>query len=133
VSISQTDEFPLCPALPFSRQLCISQGNSILLIAFPYELISQTDGSFYSKSLHERSFGDIVPESALRLAKKRDLNRIDHAAPSPLAITGALHHIMVWGINKAGNFQDDEDKTHFLERPGLKASFSRLLNVFYTI
>jgi len=34
-----------------------------------------------------------------------------------LDIPGALHHIMVQGINKANIF-DDEDKTRFLERLG---------------
>jgi hypothetical protein len=33
-----------------------------------------------------------------------------------LDITGALHHIMVRGINKAVIFEDDQDKTRFLER-----------------
>jgi putative transposase len=35
-----------------------------------------------------------------------------------LDITGALHHIMVRGINKAVIFEDDQDKTRFLERLG---------------
>lgn len=35
-----------------------------------------------------------------------------------LDIPGALHHIMVRGINKANIFKDDEDKTRFLERLG---------------
>lgn len=33
-----------------------------------------------------------------------------------LDVPGALHHIMVRGINKANIFDDDEDKTRFLER-----------------
>jgi putative transposase len=35
-----------------------------------------------------------------------------------LDIPGALHHIMVRGINKAVIFEDDQDKTRFLERLG---------------
>ena len=35
-----------------------------------------------------------------------------------LDIPGALHHIMVRGINKAKIFDDDQDKTRFLERLG---------------
>ncbi len=35
-----------------------------------------------------------------------------------LDIPGALHHIMVRGINKADIFEDDEDKARFLERLG---------------
>jgi putative transposase len=35
-----------------------------------------------------------------------------------LDIPGALHHIMVRGINKADIFDDDQDKTRFLERLG---------------
>ena len=31
---------------------------------------------------------------------------------------GALHHIMVRGINKAAIFNDDQDRTKFLERLG---------------
>jgi hypothetical protein len=31
---------------------------------------------------------------------------------------GALHHIMVRGINKSAIFKDDQDKTRFLERLG---------------
>jgi hypothetical protein len=33
-----------------------------------------------------------------------------------LDVPGALHHIMVRGINKSAIFQDDQDKTRFLER-----------------
>jgi putative transposase len=33
-----------------------------------------------------------------------------------LDIPGALHHIMVRGINKADIFDDEQDKTQFLER-----------------
>jgi len=33
-----------------------------------------------------------------------------------LDISGALRHIMVRGINKADIFDDDQDKTRFLER-----------------
>ena len=33
-----------------------------------------------------------------------------------LDILGALHYIMVRGINKADIFDDDQDKTRFLER-----------------
>jgi len=36
-----------------------------------------------------------------------------------LDIPGALHHIMVRGINKSKIFADDQDKTRFLERLGL--------------
>jgi hypothetical protein len=35
-----------------------------------------------------------------------------------LDILGALHHIMVRGINKAIIFDDNEDKERFLERLG---------------
>jgi len=35
-----------------------------------------------------------------------------------LDIPGALHHIMVRGINKAKIFDDDQDKSRFLERLG---------------
>ena len=35
-----------------------------------------------------------------------------------LDIAGALHHIMVRGINKAVIFEDDQDKALFLERLG---------------
>jgi REP element-mobilizing transposase RayT/DNA-binding CsgD family transcriptional regulator len=35
-----------------------------------------------------------------------------------LDVPGALHHIMVRGINKANIFDDDEDKARFLERLG---------------
>lgn len=35
-----------------------------------------------------------------------------------LDIPGALHHIMVRGINKSPIFKDDEDKSRFLERLG---------------
>jgi len=35
-----------------------------------------------------------------------------------LDIPGALHHIMVRGINKVDIFDDDQDKTRFLERLG---------------
>jgi len=31
---------------------------------------------------------------------------------------GALHHIMVRGINKAAIFNDDQDRNKFLERLG---------------
>ena len=33
-------------------------------------------------------------------------------------IPGAMHHIMVRGINKAAIFKDDEDRAGFLERLG---------------
>jgi len=33
-----------------------------------------------------------------------------------LDIPGALHHIMVRGINKSAIFADDEDKSRFLQR-----------------
>jgi len=33
-----------------------------------------------------------------------------------LDVPGALHHIIVRGINKAPIFKDDQDKTLFLER-----------------
>ncbi len=35
-----------------------------------------------------------------------------------LDVPGALHHIMVRGINKANIFEDDQDKTRFLKRLG---------------
>ena len=35
-----------------------------------------------------------------------------------LDIPGALHHIMVRGINKSAIFNDDQDKTLFLQRLG---------------
>jgi len=35
-----------------------------------------------------------------------------------LDIPGALHHIMVRGINKLDIFKDDQDKTLFVERLG---------------
>jgi putative transposase len=35
-----------------------------------------------------------------------------------LDIPGALHHVMVRGINKSAIFQDDQDKAKFLERLG---------------
>jgi len=35
-----------------------------------------------------------------------------------LDTTGALHHIMVRGINKAAIFKDDQDRSRFLERLG---------------
>ena len=35
-----------------------------------------------------------------------------------LDVPGALHHIMVRGINKANIFDDSEDKARFLERLG---------------
>src|SRR4030043_2402645 len=35
-----------------------------------------------------------------------------------LDISGALHHIMVRGVNKSDIFEDDQDKTLFLERLG---------------
>ena len=35
-----------------------------------------------------------------------------------LDVPGALHHIIVRGINKAPIFKDDQDKTRFLERLG---------------
>ena len=35
-----------------------------------------------------------------------------------LDISGALHHIMVRGINQSGIFEDDQDKTLFVERLG---------------
>ena len=35
-----------------------------------------------------------------------------------LDIPGALHHVMVRGINKAAIFQDDQDRAKFLERLG---------------
>jgi len=36
-----------------------------------------------------------------------------------LDVPGALHHIMVRGINKADIFEDDQDRSLFLERLGL--------------
>ena len=35
-----------------------------------------------------------------------------------LDVPGALHHIMVRGIDKTNIFRDDEDKARFLERLG---------------
>jgi len=35
-----------------------------------------------------------------------------------LDVAGALHHIMVRGINKSAIFEDDQDRTRFLERLG---------------
>ena len=35
-----------------------------------------------------------------------------------LDIPGALHHIMIRGINKSAIFKDDQDKTLFIERLG---------------
>ena len=35
-----------------------------------------------------------------------------------LDVPGALHHIMVRGIDKTDIFRDDEDKARFLERLG---------------
>ena len=35
-----------------------------------------------------------------------------------LDVPGALHHIMVRGIDKAKIFRDNDDKTRFLERLG---------------
>jgi putative transposase len=36
-----------------------------------------------------------------------------------LDVPGALHHIMVRGINKTDIFKDDQDRGLFLERLGL--------------
>ena len=36
-----------------------------------------------------------------------------------LDAAGALHHIMVRGINKAAIYNDDQDRAKFLERLGL--------------
>ncbi len=33
-----------------------------------------------------------------------------------LDIPGALHHIMVWGINRSPIFLDDQDRPRFLNR-----------------
>ena len=35
-----------------------------------------------------------------------------------LDVAGALHHIMLRGINKSAIFEDDQDSTRFLERLG---------------
>ena len=35
-----------------------------------------------------------------------------------LDMPGALHHVMVRGINKSSIFKDDHDRTQFLERLG---------------
>ena len=35
-----------------------------------------------------------------------------------LDVPGALHHIMVHGINKAARFDDDQHRQKFLERLG---------------
>lgn len=42
-----------------------------------------------------------------------------------LDVPGALHHIMVRGIDKTDIFRDDQDRTLFLERLGLKVSESK--------
>src|SRR3989337_98009 len=39
-----------------------------------------------------------------------------------LDVPGALHHIMVRGIDKCSIFRDDQDKTRFLERLGQTVS-----------
>lgn len=39
-----------------------------------------------------------------------------------LDVPGALHHIMIRGINKSDIFKDDQDRTLFLERLGLTVS-----------
>jgi putative transposase len=39
-----------------------------------------------------------------------------------LDIPGALHHIMVRGINKSTIFKDEQDKARFLERLGQNVS-----------
>lgn len=38
-----------------------------------------------------------------------------------LDASGALHHIMVRGINKSAIFTDDQDKIRYLDRLGQKA------------
>ncbi len=35
-----------------------------------------------------------------------------------LDVPGALHHIMVLGINRSAIFEDDQNRTRFLERLG---------------
>jgi REP element-mobilizing transposase RayT len=35
-----------------------------------------------------------------------------------LDVPGALHHIMVRGINKSAIFRDDQDRSRFLDRLG---------------
>ena len=37
-------------------------------------------------------------------------------------VPGALHHIMVRGINKLAIFEDDQDRARFLERLGQKVT-----------
>jgi putative transposase len=37
---------------------------------------------------------------------------------APLDVAGALHHIMIRGINKSDIFKDDQDRTLFIERLG---------------
>jgi len=39
-----------------------------------------------------------------------------------LNIPCALHHIVVWGTNKAGIFEDDQDRTLFLGRLGMNVT-----------
>jgi len=48
----------------------------------------------------------------------RPPRRVPHVRQARLDVPGALHHIMVRGINKPAIFKDDEDKTLFLERLG---------------
>ena len=43
-----------------------------------------------------------------------------------LDIPGALHHIMVRGINKADIFRDDQDGVNFLQRLRGRAGLEKL-------
>jgi putative transposase len=42
-----------------------------------------------------------------------------------LDVPGALHHIMVRGINKSAIFHDKQDRARFLERLGQKVTEAR--------
>ena len=43
-----------------------------------------------------------------------------------LDVPGALHHIMVRGINKSAIFHDEQDRARFLERLGHQVTESRV-------
>jgi len=69
--------------------------------------------SFSSK----RNLGDVVSRVAKRLTAPRKSERVT-PRQARLDISGALHHIMVRGINQSDIFEDDQDKTLFVERLG---------------
>ena len=46
-------------------------------------------------------------------------------------VPGALHHIIVRGINKAPIFNDDQDKTRFLERLAENVIQGNTLGTYY--